>query len=228
MRVKSTPILAFVDGETGQVIERFPSDLLPKEAVSDEWGWSVERAAVTRGPNGKLYSVIFIEGGWIYWVQGESPKYVPQPFPSDRFSRMALSPDGKTVLIQHDLRPLGIVYDLPIGMRGPKLTPVTGVREALHDAATGVPRWTISETVVAPSDHNSPVISSDGKFGLLALATEPNDKLRRGISVVDMENGRVLEVLPTYGTYNYSFGFAGAGSLIWISQVLVTALYERR
>jgi hypothetical protein len=64
------------------------------------------------------------------------------------------------------------------------------------------------------------------KLALIGLATEVSGHQRRRIvGLIDMKDGKILQLFPTFGTYGPSVGFARGGKAIWISDD-VTEIFE--
>jgi hypothetical protein len=225
------PNFAFVDARRGRVLDSLPFDALdslrgrPRGAAAYA---RVSNAAATALPDGRARALLSV-GSWVVWTQAESPRVLPDPYPGERHSRMALSPDGSRVLASRLLRTDGG------GCIEPRVgcfpgSPVEGVLAALHELETGRVLWTIRATAINDYEFPMPAISPDGRYALVGLMPE---RTSVRIALIAMDDGRIVQTVPVPGGIYvtgshgaYAMGFARGGRTVWTSALGLTALYE--
>jgi len=233
------PTLAMVDAARGHVLDSVPARSVPELARRiDAHGLMVSGAAATLLPDGRIRAVIgFGRWGerlpgagpnsepimhpplWLSWTQGEAPRAWAPPYPDDRFSHMALTPDGTKLLVVRPLQPDGIQISCRIPCRGPPPpppTPVTGSIAELLDFSSGRVLWRLHMRVDRFWNQDLiSAVSGDGRFALIPL---PHDAERKPIALIDMASGRILQTIKPgrVGSGRYAFGFTADGQRIWV------------
>ena len=91
----------------------------------------------------------------------------------------------------------------------------------LHDLDSGKVIWTMRERVKIKVELPRPAISPDSRFALAAFPA--GDHV--GAAVVSMEDGRILQELPS-GAPSFALGFARGGHTAWTFGAGVTAFYD--
>lgn len=135
------------------------------------------------------------------------------------WSRLALSPDGKTVLVAHKLIPRGASFH---GETQPE--PTFGTLVSLIDIETGQEVWELTATVSRMTEYSNPVISPDGRYALVGLAVESTFSNRTAL--VDMKTGHILQRIPTDGYYPCAAGFLLGGRGVWVSNGTAVGIYD--
>jgi hypothetical protein len=192
----------------------------------------VRDAAATTLPDGRVRAFLSV-GQWVTWTQGELPRAVPDPYPGEFHSRMALSPDGSSVLVARLFRTSGGYCIEPRGCYPG--TPVEGVLAALHDLATGRELWAIRATAVNDHEFPMPAISPDGRYALIGLMPRPpsaemaqiSSATHASIALIAMDDGSIVQTFPAPGG-DYAMGFVRGGRAVWAHAYGLTALYDLR
>jgi hypothetical protein len=219
------PSFAIVDAGRGLVLDILPFtaiDALKDRAKGHSPSAFIKNAAAARRSDGKVRTLLSV-GQWVVWTEGQTPVAITDPYAGDFDSHIVMSPDGSRVLVARFLRPWEIICerrpDSDCSKRGP---PVEGVIAAMHDLENGRLLWSIRATVSYSYEVPAPAISPDGRFALIAL---PPESARPLIALVGLEDGRIVQTIPSPGGYS-AMGFVRGGQSVWTHAHGLTALYD--
>lgn len=216
------PTLAYVDAAQGQVLDSLTfSDIGQPLRPGSSPAARINHASAVVLADGRMRSVLQMDGAWIVWTQGEPPRRLDHPY--DWRARFVLSPEGASLIALLD-HPAYVSCDR-LGQRCMSSGPVEGRVAAMHDLATGAVRWTLE--VVADHSRRMPdaTFSPDGR---LALVGVPTVDAKKAFVVLDAETGAELQRVGAgnAGDVPYSMGFTAAGDMIWVSLSNRTIFYH--
>lgn len=226
-----SPTYAIVDGQKGKIRATLPLSAIPElagQTERDVFRFGTAVATATTLPNGKVravlqYGPLGAEPGFrIVWTEGLQP-LIWRDYEDNRSdSSILLSPDGSKLLVNHVLQPNGMqVFDCDRGRNyirecTPPPTPVAGTIAELIDVKTQKGIWQVpARATVFWSQRTNPAISPDGRFALVEM---PSDDNQRIIGLISMTDGKVLEQFAAShtGSMPIDFGFMADGKHAWV------------
>lgn len=224
------PTLALVDVGHQRILSLLALKDLPK-AISAQ-GTPMVPLQITSIllPDGRPRVLLQWPSGYsLLWTQGSSPREISLPKLPWR-ARIALTPDGKRLLISHPLSASGAICEEVDGVDPcPPPTPVTGKLAELVDVETGKTIWEIDETAKRFDGYGEPVVSPDGRYALIGVPQNDGYLLGKGliykkIALISMDDGQVIQTVPSFSeSYSMSFGPDGR---FYIGSVGYVATYE--
>lgn len=226
-----SPTYAIVDGQKGKIRAILPLSAIPEfagQTERDVFRFSTAVATATTLPNGKVravlqYGPLSAEPGFrIVWTEGLQPLMWRDYEDNRSDSSIVLSPDGSKLLVNLVLQPNGMqVFDCDRGRNyirecSPPPTPVTGTIAELIDLKTQKGIWQVpARATVFWSQRTNPAISPDGRFALVEM---PSDDNQRIIGLISMADGKLLEQFAGShtGSMPIDFGFMTDGKHAWV------------
>ena len=212
-RLDRAPTFAIVDARRGLVLDTLAFGAIEANKRAGSYHMAnFNNAAVTKLKNGKVRALLSTHSEWTLWTQGAAPRRLVDPYPEQRHgNRLTISPDGSRVLVGRQLVcEAGVADSDNAGQRRTAFQVqnckpvVESDIAALHDLETGRQIWKIRAAVNRPSQVGVPAISDDGRYALVAL---PPDQPRSPIALVSMNDGKVVQTLPSPGESLNSMGF---------------------
>ena len=215
-----TPTVAFVDAARGRILDEAPlSRIVPELRPESPPSVQLLTVAATRPPHGKPRALFRTGSSWVVWTQGDPPRRLPDPYIGER-TNLALSPDGRTVLVGRRLPTSSMCTRDGKCRAGPL---VEGVVAALHDLSTGALLWTVTGKAIWGGDALDPAFSPDGRRLLIGL---PRVDGGTDVALISIADGKVLQRLGSPGTMRYAMGFTASGRQAWIGTQGATAFYD--
>lgn len=232
-RLDRAPTFAIVDARRGLVLDTLAFGAIEANKRAGSYHMAnFNNAAVTKLKNGKVRALLSTHSEWTLWTQGAAPRRLVDPYPEQRHgNRLTISPDGSRVLVGRQLVcEAGVADSDNAGQRRTAFQvqnckPVESDIAALHDLETGRQIWKIRAAVNRPSQVATPAISDDGRYALVAL---PPDQPRSPIALISMNDGKVVQTLPSPGESVDSMGFLPGGRTVWTHSRGLTAFYDIR
>ena len=233
------PSFAFVDAVNGRVLETLPlREVSPAGDTPSRY--SIRGAEVVARPDGRLRAFIRTawrgSSRWTVWTQGESPRFLSDPYPVSSVDRLAaftnfnvataISADGARLLIARNLRPEVVCIEPATGCR-PASPPVEGVLAALHDLETGATLWSYRARSTNVDQYARPELSDDGQYALIGLPASGTPP-KYSIALLSPRDGSVQQLFRL--ERESTMGFARNSRSIWITEWGggITAVYSLR
>jgi hypothetical protein len=194
-RKNPEPAFAFVDAVRGRVLATIPFDTIPGVAPRrDGSDYALFRATTTVvRPNGRLRAVVqMARGPWVILDQDRAPRLAPIPAGPARVDGVALSADGRRLLIAPSLKASGVICEL--NPNCPKPTPVEGQLAALYDLETGKRLWELRATATDFRSYPPPALNADGSLALVGLPGRVSDFWPQ-VALVSTRTGGVVQTL---------------------------------
>ncbi|HEX6740343.1 MAG TPA: hypothetical protein VF079_00920 [Sphingomicrobium sp.] len=225
------PTMAFVDAKHGRYLGWFSFKDFPKAVSAQGTPMVPLQIASAVLPDGRPRVVLQWPSGYsLVWTQGSEPREISVPrLPWG--ARMALAPDGRSLLIGYPLSATGAICEYSDDEPDPcpPPTPVTGKLVELVDIETGKTIWETRDTAKRFEGYREPVISPDGRYALIGVPQ--NDGHMRGhwliyakIGLISMSDGKIVQTVPSFSEgYSTSFGPNGR---FFIGSVGYVATYE--
>jgi hypothetical protein len=225
-RKNPQPALAFVDAVRGRVLATIPFDTIPgvtpRRDGSDYATFQGPAAVIVR-PNGKLRAVVKVaRGPWVILDQDLPPRVAPLPAEPAIRGGVALSADGRSLLLTPSLQASGMICERDANC--PKPTPVEGQFAALYDLETGKRLWELRATVTNFWGYPLPALSSDGSLALVGLPGNELDFWPQ-VALVAMRTGDVVQALCAADGSSNVLSFLPDGRMA-LSGVDQFALYD--
>lgn len=194
-RKNPEPALAFVDAVRGRVLQTIPFSTMPgvtpRRDGSDYAQFQGPSAVVVR-PNGRLRAVVRAgHGPWLILDQGRPPRLAPIPAARSP-AGMALSADGRRLLLTPLLQADGIICERATSCPKPK--PVEGPYAALYDLESGARLWELRATASDFWSSPSPALNADGSLALVGLPPDGRDLWPR-VALVSTRTGRIVQTM---------------------------------
>lgn len=224
---------AIVDAKRGVVLDTLPFKAIDAyKRTGPPYIPNLNDAAVTKLRNGKVRALLSTFREWTVWTQGDAPRGLVDPYPEQSYgNRLAISPDGSRVLVGRQLvceaGSAGIddAQQRRTAFWNDKCKAVESDIAALHDLETGRQIWSIRATVNRASQVPAPAISDDGRYALVAL---PPDPPRSPIALISMNDGKIVQTLPSPGGGLDAMGFLQGGRTMWTHSFGMTVYYDVR
>lgn len=247
--IDPNPTMAIVDASTGRILDTLPARNIPTfKQTRPAYGFanSIGSASgailrdgrarvvfrmnrwIERPRSGSQKPADFIRhaGFWLEWTQGESPQEWRDSAPHDWATPAVLSSDGSKMLVIRTLQPDGVqVFDCD-ECKVPPPTPVTGPIAELIDVVTRRVLWSVPATASQFwPQRAAPAMSGDGRFALVEL---PPSGMRRGIGLIDMRDGKVIQTIAPsmIGSYPDKFGFTQDSKRVWVATSGIVRFYS--
>jgi hypothetical protein len=195
-RKNPEPAFAFVDAVRGRVLATIPFAAIPgvtPRRDGSDYGVFHRAAAVIVRPDGKLRAVVqVVRGPWVILDQGRAPRLAPIPAGPAATGGVALSADGRRVLIAPYLQASGMICEHDPNC--PKPTPVEGRFAALYDLETGERLWQLRATATNFWVYPTPALNADGSLALVGLPGSELDFWPQ-VALVSTRTGGVVQTL---------------------------------
>ncbi|MBW8813206.1 MAG: hypothetical protein JF588_07240 [Caulobacterales bacterium] len=225
-RKNPEPAFAFIDAVRGRVLATFRFDRIPgvrPRRDGSDYALFRPAAAVVVRPDGRLRAVVQVaRGPWVILDQGRPPRLAPIPGGPAAAGGVALSADGRRVLITPSLQASGMICER--NPNCPKPTPVEGSFAALYDLETGERLWELRATVTDFWTYPVPALNADGSLALVGLPEDAADAWPR-VGLVSTRIGAVVQTLCAADSSSNVLAFL-PNARMSLSGVGHVALYE--
>ncbi len=225
-RKNPEPAFAFVDAVRGQVLATIPFDTIPGVTPRREGSDHVlfhRSAAVIVRPDGLLRAVVqTTRGSWVILDQDRPPRLAPIPQGQAPMGDVALSADGRRLLVTPFLQAFGVICER--NPNCPKPTPVEGQFAAVYDLETGKRLWELRATATTFWSYPTPALNADGSLALVGLPGGDPDSWPQ-VALVSTPTGEVMQMLCAADSSSNVLSFLPDGRMA-LSGTGQFALYE--